>query len=396
MLNRFRQKSAEQTSTPQRSASVLPEPNQFFKSIEQELRESYDEGEQIAVDLLPSINVATRKRRQPIQQEQVHKTTKPNGKMSSNATADDLIEVDNSTDFNVKSVPTTNERPVVRKWLKNGLLTYDTTEDDSTTILEPIVVQPEIHQIDKSTSIDPTTMPASHSNADRLTTTSACLDGTPLAPRNARTNSASTSIEKRLTKGKHKVGFDTSRMVHEKSTSTSADTASNKHPKVIMKGGKWRRTIVEMRKTKSSQSEFHYVCIMIVSVFFFYLSIYYYFSVARLTLQPENRNSQQSNRRKSVFIKDVRFHMHKNSDLPSRHYSSLFYDCRFPTAIHWKIVHVEDLRSVSGRIQMYAAPESVYLMYIHFQPPRYWMSLLMNRFFCLIRRKYHLQSNHPG
>lgn len=83
---------------------------------------------------------------------------------------------------------------------------------------------------------------------------SASFDLTPLV--NNDLPAAAASISKnRLTKTKTKVGFNTSCAMHNK----SIDVKDTSHEKIVMKGGKWRRTIVGMRKNKSSQRKF-FVC----------------------------------------------------------------------------------------------------------------------------------------
>lgn len=260
-------------------------------SIDQAISNDVNESDSFVMEMLPTPNVATRKRRHP----------------KLNDIAYDLIEDYSVTHFNTKTTPTeTESSKPVRKMLKNSLLTYSTTDDSSTffdseTTNVKITVQLEVHQTDKS--ISQIASPASTSNAEPI------AEEIQIPPRNARSNSASASNGMTA---KHKVGFDTSCVVHEKSK--NAEVANNEQPKVMMKGGKWRRTIVELRKTKISQCKYLFIiqpsqdssnckCT--------------FFSVPRLTSQfNDNRNSQQSNRRKSVYIKDVRFSIHNNNNAP--------------------------------------------------------------------------------
>lgn len=350
-----------QTSTPQRSFSVLPGPNQYFQNYENEPTsdglQSHSTRTNINVisdgTIIPeSSEVAARKRRPPAEnvqpftsiQERKRKT-KPNSKIHGSTNAADLIEIDNNhvddsesiTNLNLMRISTRSrnikedENNRVRRFLKNSYF-GDVTSEDSSCLFEEnkqITVEVDVHRIDKSTPINlanlvPAT--ASISSADKLpkvttATTTATVDKSRLTHRHSRTTkvrnenhiiqntnssydtandsssllnnvevskrlseeannqqidsitissasfniapipskdiqatTASNSNEHRLTKAKTKVAFNTSCLVHEKSTS-SANT-SKENEKNVMKGGKWRRTIVEIRKNKSSQCKF--------------------------------------------------------------------------------------------------------------------------------------------
>lgn len=89
---------------------------------------------------------------------------------------------------------------------------------------------------------------------DNISISSDSFNLTPIPSKGVSTATASISNENRLTKPKTKVGFNTSCLVHEKST--NSENTSHENAKIQMKGGKWRRTIVEIRKNKSSQRKY--------------------------------------------------------------------------------------------------------------------------------------------
>lgn len=116
---------------------------------------------------------------------------------------------------------------------------------------------------------------ANNQQINNVSVSSSSFDLTPLPIKDEPTASTSILNANRLTKTKTKVGFNASCFVHEKSTS-SVNT-SHESAKIVMKGGKWRRTIVEIRKNKSSQRKF-VVCPMIlinqlIKCFLMYLSV---------------------------------------------------------------------------------------------------------------------------
>lgn len=342
------QQNAVHTSTPQRSFSVLPGPNQYFQNFENEpTADGNTNGNSDGTIIPQSSNVAARRRRPPrekvqsftsIQERKRNKATKPNCNIRGNPNAADQIEIDVNHAENLERISTRSrntdedENNCVRKRITNSYFDK-TTSDDSFSVFDEnqkIMVEVEVHRIDELTPINlaslvPTTasissadkLPknattttktvdtsrlthkrsrttnvrsenrtietgdgkrcdhqhnsrsndsvndsfevsnrlsaeANHQQNDNITISSASFNMTPIASKDALTTTATIANDHRLTKAKTKVGFNTSCLVHEKSTS-SENTSSNENEKIVMKGGKWRRTIVEIRKHKSSQ-----------------------------------------------------------------------------------------------------------------------------------------------
>lgn len=93
--------------------------------------------------------------------------------------------------------------------------------------------------------------PQNSLHIDNISISSVSFNATPKPSKNVSTTTATVPSANRLTKAKTKVGFDTSYMIHEESL--SAGNTSYEHAKIVLKGGKWRRTIFEIRKNKISQ-----------------------------------------------------------------------------------------------------------------------------------------------
>lgn len=341
-----------QTSTPQKSHSTLPRPNQYFQNYDEEpmvdetqSKSTGDNTNGIGDDVIipRTTNVAARRRRLPTKnaqtctstQEQKRKTTKSNGIIRGNTVAGaDQIEIDDNQVEQLESnrITTRNrnsgkhENICVRKRLKNSIFSHSESDvsssSDDNDENEQQAVDVEVHDTDEPTQLaTSSTAKASNSSADRITekaTATTTADASRLTHENSKTaevhvenrsiqmagdqtadeaqsnddasnensslsnkddggaqankqpidnisiSSASFNLtqvprkdapnENRLTKPKTKVGFNTSCLVHEKST--SSENTSHENVKILMKGGKWRRTIVGIRKNKSSQCKF--------------------------------------------------------------------------------------------------------------------------------------------
>lgn len=353
------QQNAVQTSTPQKSFSMLPGPNRYFQNYEIEPIADGKQSHSTCSNtngisdgsIIPqSSKVAARRRRPQTEKlqtitcipEQKRKTTKPNCKIRGNTIEADLIEIDDNhvenfesnANINSKRISTMgrnneeHENNFVRKLCKTNYFD-NTSSDDSCSFFdknEQLTVDVDVHRVDELTPINlASSLPASASisNADKLlkdatrtvdtsrlthehnrtiqmpcdklcdrlqssclndaangscsllnnvavrdqissaanpqqidniTISSASFNITPIPSNCLRTTTASISNGHRLTKAKTKVGFNTPCLVHEKST--GSENMSNEYAKIVMKGGKWRRTIVGIRKNKSSQRKF--------------------------------------------------------------------------------------------------------------------------------------------
>lgn len=252
-VHRFLRQNDLQTSTPQKSFSVLPRPTHFFQNYENEPT-AHDQQPHSACDnntnginktvVLPeSSNVATQRRQQSIKKVQiVTPIHEPNDgtEVTKHNNLDSIMEIDQIEIFNernavdnlrshylkiISSRERRNEehdKNCVRKPLRNSLLSITVNSDNSSSsnsshVNEPLTVDVEVHRADE---LIPTTTTASIPNTNRLT----------------------------------KVGFDASCIVHDQST--SFETTTNEMGKILMKGGKWRRTIAGMRKNKISRCKF--------------------------------------------------------------------------------------------------------------------------------------------
>lgn len=127
------------------------------------------------------------------------------------------------------------------------------------------------------------------------------------------TTSVLTTANQPKESDKPKVGFDATNSIHELSLIPEPNVSSQK---IVIKGGKWRRTIFEMRKNKLTQCKTFYHIYEITSSFlnsFMFSTTILLLAPQRMSQRRSERNSQKSKRpsqsnvlrRKSIFVKDV-------------------------------------------------------------------------------------------
>lgn len=171
----------------------------------------------------------------------------------------------------------------------------------------PITVSVEVHHANTS--------------AEAILVSSATSTSTSTLMTISTTSSPISTVNQAKVSLKPRVGFDASNSIHQLSVMSEQNESSQK---LVMKSGKWRRTIFEARRNKVTQCKFLFLSFLeyisttsIVSFQFFIAPRRTLDRNSHLDSRQRQRKSQsqtrpsQANivRRKSIFIKDVWPHL---------------------------------------------------------------------------------------